>query len=883
MNELASVYDPKKYEEKIYRFWEEGGFFRADPTSGKKPYTILMPPPNVTSQLHMGHGAGYTMQDILIRWKRMSGYDALWLPGTDHAGIATQMMVEKALESEGKTRQELGREEFTKRLWQWKDKYGGIILDQFRKMGFSCDWSRLSFTMDPKLSLAVRRVFVDLYNEGLIYRGERLVNWDPALQTAISDDEVENKEINGFLWHIKYPISDSDDHIVVATTRPETMLGDTAVAVHPEDERYKHLIGKTVRLPFAERLIPIIGDEYVKSEFGTGAVKITPAHDVNDFEIGKRHKLPLIDIMNPDGTLNAKVPERFRGKDRFVARKEVIKALKELKLLEKEQSYKHTVPHSERSKQPIEPRLSLQWFVRMQQLAEPAITVAKDGRLSFYPELWKKTYLHWLENIQDWCISRQLWWGHRVPIWYCRRCEGTITGMQDPKNCGQCGSSEIFQDEDVLDTWFSSWLWPISPFGWPEETSDLAHYYPTDVLVTAPEIIFLWVARMAMVGLKTRGKVPFRDVFLTITVCDKQGRKFSKTLGNGIDPLEVIESHGTDAVRFTPLHLSPLGGRVRMAKEDFDVGGRFVNKLWNAARFLLGHLEADFVPERLNTANLDLQSKWLLDEFAAATEKVVKGFSQYRMNDAVDAMYQMIWLSFCDWGLESAKGVLQSGSANQKHTNLSLLLYVLDGVLRLASPVIPFVTEEIWQKLPAHPNWDRPKSLVIAKFPEPEKLLRFAEEGEQWRRVQDLVSGIRSVRSQAGIQPRAQLEAHVRCHADLVPIYRMVEADIKRLAALSELRYGPEIARPGLSLVDVGRGYEVYIPASGLIDIDKEKKRLASEIDRIQKIVTGLDGKLGNPSFVDRAPQEVVDETKAQRANLGSQLVGLQKNLEALS
>ena len=883
MSELASVYDPKQYEDKIYRFWEEGGFFNADPTSGKKSFTILMPPPNVTSQLHMGHGAGYTMQDILIRWKRMSGYDALWLPGTDHAGIATQMMVEKSLESEGKTRRQLGRDEFTKRLWQWKDKYGGIILDQFRKMGFSCDWGRLAFTMDPKLSCAVRRIFVDLYQEGLIYRGERLVNWDPALQTAISDDEVENREVNGFLWHLRYPIDGSDEFIVIATTRPETMLGDTAVAVHPNDERYKQWIGKNLKLPLSDRMIPIIADTYVKSEFGTGAVKITPAHDVNDFEIGKRHKLPILDIMNPDGTMNEKVPERFRGKDRFVARKEVIKALKELSLFEKEEPYKHTVPHSERSKQPIEPRLSLQWFVRMRELAAPAIAAAKDGRLNFHPELWKKTYLHWLENIQDWCISRQLWWGHRVPIWYCRRCDGTTTGMQDPSQCSHCGSSEIAQDEDVLDTWFSSWLWPISPFGWPEETPDLGNYYPTDVLVTAPEIIFLWVARMAMVGLKTRGEVPFRDVFLTVTVCDKQGRKFSKTLGNGIDPLDVIESHGTDAVRFTPLHLSPLGGRVRMAREDFDVGGRFVNKLWNASRFLLGHLDAGFIPEQLESAKLDLPSKWLLDEFAITTEKVVRGFSQYRMHDAVDAMYQMIWLSFCDWGLEAAKGVLQSESFEQKRTTLSALLYVLDGILRLASPVIPFVTEEIWQKLPVHPNWDRPKSLVVAKFPEPQDLLRFPQEGSRWRRVQDLVSGIRSVRSQAGIQPRAQLEAHVRCDLDLVSIYREATNDIKRLASVSEFYFATDTARPGLCLVDVGRGYEAYVPAAGLIDIAKEKKRLANEIGRITKIVKGIDGKLSNPAFTDRAPQEVVAETKAQRDNLGSQLLGLEKNLEALS
>lgn len=883
--QLASSYDPKQYEEKLYDFWAKNGFFHAKRDSGKKPFTILMPPPNVTSQLHMGHGAGYTMQDILIRWKRMSGFEALWLPGTDHAGIATQMMVEKSLEAEGKTRRGLGRAAFTERLHAWKEKYGGMILQQFRGMGFSCDWERLSYTMDPQLSVAVRRIFVELFNKGLIYRGERLVNWDPGLLTAISDDEIENKEVNGSLWYFRYPVDGTtDEFITIATTRPETMLGDTAVAVHPDDERYQKYIGKNLRLPLANRLIPVVADTYVKSEFGTGAVKITPAHDVNDFELGKRHNLPMIDVMNPDATMHDRVPERFRGKPRFEARKEILRALKELDLFDKEEPYKTTLPHSERSKQVIEPRLSLQWFVNMKPLAEPAIAAAKDGKLKFHPDSWKKTYLYWMENIQDWCISRQLWWGHRIPVWHCKKCEGLTTGMTDPTKCSKCESAEIVQDEDVLDTWFSSWLWPVSPFGWPNDTPDLQHFYPTDVLVTAPEIIFLWVARMVMVGLETRGEIPFKDVFLTATVCDKQGRKFSKTLGNGIDPLEVIAKHGTDAVRFTAVHLAPLGGRIKMAVEDFEVGGRFVNKLWNASRFILNYVKPGQKMLPLTTETLDLAGQWLVTELARATEDADKNLQVFRINDAVDAVYHLIWGSFCDWALETSKNVLQGTDEAAKEKTLSLLVYVLDGILRLANPVMPFVTEEIWQKLPHHPGWDRPKSLVIAAFPKASAIPQFPEAAEQWKRIQGLVDGLRSTRAQAGIPPKTPLEAHIKTDDQaLAKLFNDRMADIARLANFSKISASPSLARPGQCLVAVGRGYEAYIPAAGLIDIEKEKKRLEGEVVKLAKIVAGLNSKLGNASFVERAPPEVVTETTAQRDNLQSQVASLKKNLESLA
>ncbi len=882
MTQFEAAFDPKLSERKLYDFWMEKGVFKASRTSGKKPFTVLMPPPNVTSQLHMGHGTGYTMQDILVRWKRMKGFEALWLPGTDHAGIATQMMVEKSLEKEGTSRQKLGRVAFVKRCQDWKEKYGGMILDQFRAMGFSCDWDRIAYTMDPHLSHAVRQIFVTLFNEGLIYRGERLVNWDPVLQTGISDDEVESKEVNGHLWYFNYPIEGSTEFIPIATTRPETMLGDTAVAVNPDDERYQHLIGKMARLPLANRLIPIIADSYVKSEFGTGAVKITPAHDPNDFEIGKRHKLPFIDIMNPDATLNDKVPERFR-KPRFEARKEVIRALKELDLFVKEESYKTTLPHSERSKEVIEPRLSLQWFVDMKKLAAPAIDVAKDGRLKFHPDLWKKTYLHWMENIHDWNISRQLWWGHRIPIWYCKKCDGHTTGMTDPSQCSKCRSTEIWQDEDVLDTWFSSWLWPLSPFGWPDKSNDLEHFYPTDVLVTAPEIIFLWVARMTMVGLKTRGVAPFHDVFLTATVCDKQGRKFSKTLGNGIDPMEVIDRHGTDAVRFTAVQLAPLGGRIKMAPEDFEAGGRFVNKIWNAARFIFNYMDQSRPLQPLDASKLSLSEKWLLNELAVAAESVDKMLHAYRINDAVEHVYHMIWGSFCDWGVETAKNALQGTDQGEKDRTVSVLVYVLDALLRLASPVMPFVTEEIWQKLPKHPGWDRPVSLCIAAYPDPTTLPRFPEAAAQWQRVQDVIAGIRSVRSQAGVPPKQQLEAYVKTDTAGVTLLKAADADVRRLAGLSKLETAVDLKRPGQCLADVGKGYETYVPAAGLLDVAKEKVRLDGEIARIGKILAGLESKLGNASFADRAPPDVVEATVAQRDNMKTQLAGLKINLSALA
>ena len=814
MGQLPPVYNPKDYEHRLYEDWQAKGHFKASGTSGRTPFTILMPPPNVTSQLHMGHGTGYTMQDILVRWKRMLGFEALWLPGTDHAGIATQMMVEKELAKEGKSKGEIGRTQFEERLWEWKNRFGGIIIDQFRAMGFSCDWSRLSFTMDPQLSTAVRKIFVDLFNEGLIYRGERLVNWDPVLKTAISDDEIDSIEQSGSLWYFRYPVVSkaadtagdtagaTTEFVSIATTRPETMLGDQAVAVNPNDERFQHLIGRQVRLPFSERLIPIIADDYVKSEFGTGCVKITPAHDPNDFAIGQRHGLPMVNIMNDDATLNEHVPLRFQGMPRFEARKAVIKGLKELGLFDNEKSHKNTVPISDRSKEIIEPRLSKQWYVKMKAMAEPAVAAAKNNELKFHPDLWKKTYLHWLENIQDWCISRQLWWGHQLPIWYCQACSEALTGMEDPTKCSKCGAKELVQDPDVLDTWFSSWLWPISPFGWPEETKDLKHFYPTNVLVTAPEIIFLWVARMVMVGQKTQGEIPFTDIFLTATVCDKQGRKMSKTLGNGIDPITVIDRHGTDAVRFTGVHLAPLGGRIRMAEEDFEVGAKFINKIWNASRFLLGKIKEGETIEPLTEVALSSSDAWLLDRFACAATDINKNLENFRINDAVSAIYHLIWDDFCDWGVETAKESLTSNNSPRRPAVVSTLVYVLDGILRLASPVIPFVTEEVWRQLPRHPDWDHPDSLMIAKYPSSAGLQRYEEKAQAWSHVQRLISSLRSVRTQAGLPPKEKFKALVKvADNSLADTFGAAKADIVRLAGLENLEVGLDVQPKGQCLL----------------------------------------------------------------------------------
>jgi valyl-tRNA synthetase len=886
MEALNSTYDHKNYESKWYKFWLENKVFHAKVDPSKKPYTILMPPPNVTSQLHMGHGTGYSFQDLLIRWKRMCGYNACWLPGTDHAGIATQMMVEKSLESEGVTRLQLGREKFVEKLEDWQKKYGGIILDQFRHMGFSCDWDRVAYTMDEHLSKAVRHVFVELFNQGLIYRGERLVNWDTQLRTAISDDEVENKEVTGNLWYFKYPVEGTSEWIEFATTRPETMLGDTAVAVNPEDDRYRSLIGKSVRLPFTDRLVPIVADDYVKAEFGTGVVKITPAHDPNDFELGKRHKLPAINVMNVDGSMNELCPEPFRGKDRFEARKLIIIRMKEMGQFVKVEPYKTSLPHSERSKTIIEPRLSQQWFVRMGELAKPAADAARDGTVKFYPDAWKKTYLYWLDNVQDWCISRQLWWGHRVPIWHCQDCSGYSTGMTDPTKCSKCGSSKLSQDEDVLDTWFSSWLWPLSPFGWPDKNLEkqmgLDYFYPTDVLVTATEIIFLWVARMIMVGLRFKGKVPFTDVYFNATVCDKQGRKFSKTLGNGIDPLEVIDKHGADAVRYTAVSLAPLGGRIKMSIDDFDSGARFVNKIWNAARFILKYVDESTELKPLESIPLTVPQKWLLHQLHDTAEQVEKKFSAYRLNDGVEDIYHFIWNAFCDWSIEVAKEDLAGSDTDKKNSTLSVLIYCLDGLLRLIHPVMPFVTEELWQRIPRHPDWDHPSCIAVASYPAAASLRSFPDDAKSWGIVMSLISDFRNLRNQAKFAPKDKSNGFIQCDPEIESVLKNSSGLIERLASHKSLKFISAKERPEDSLVAVGNGYRAFLPVEGNLNLAEEKRRLAQELQRLTKIADGFRAKLSSESFVGKAPPDVVADTQRKLSETDEKCKALQESLSLL-
>ncbi len=885
---MSPTYDHQRYEKKHWDAWIQGEWFHGNLASDQQAYSVLIPPPNVTARLHMGHGLNNTIQDLIIRWKRMQGFNCCWLPGTDHAGIATQMMVEQTLASEGTSSKELGREAFFARCVQWQEENGNIIIEQLKKLGASCDWDRQAYTMDAKLSRAVRKIFVDLYEAGLIYRGERLVNWDPALKTAISDDEVESREVNGSLWHIAYALED-DPHntIVVATSRPETLLGDTAIAVHPEDERYRHLIGKRAIVPIIKRLIPIIGDQAVEPQFGTGCVKVTPAHDPNDFAMGKRHNLPAITIFTDACHLNEQCPPHLQGLERFAARKQIIDELSQLKALIEVSATRQALPFSQRSNVPIEPRLSLQWFVRMQALAEPAIAAAKDNELNFYPSQWKKTYLHWLENIQDWCISRQLWWGHRLPIWYCQSCSAVTTGMSDPSQCQACGHDELSQDEDVLDTWFSSWLWPVSTLGWPEETRDLEKFFPSQVLVTAPDIIYLWVARMVMMSYFTRGKLPFKDVYFNALICDKQGRKFSKTLGNGIDPLAIIEQYGADAVRYTCVSLAPLGGRVKMSSEDFQNGARFINKIWNAARFLLNYTAAATALEDFDEASLDLPSCWLLQSFGETSREINRLLERYQINEAVDLLYQFIWRNFCDWGLEAAKLSLEKKApedAAAKVQTLSVLGFVFEGLLRLAAPLIPFVCEELWQRFPAHPRWPRPASLVIAAYPDAAQLPSFPQAHQQWGRVQELISAIRSLRSQGRIPPKELLAPLVQAETKLLGILTAHSPWLASLAGLGSFSASETVETPPQqSLVATGQGWTVYLPVGSHLDLDEERKRLAQEVKRVEKIIVALAAKLGNAHFVDRAPEEVVEQSKEQLANMESQLTALQTNLRSLA
>ncbi len=862
-------YDPGEIEDSIYRLWEKERDFVADP-DGPDPYVIVIPPPNVTGILTMGHVLNNTLQDILVRWQRMRGREALWLPGTDHAGIATQNVVEKHLARDGVSREDLGRQKFVERVWDWKEEYGGTIINQLKKLGCSCDWSRQRFTLDPGLSRAVREVFVRLYRKGLIYRGTYLINWCPRCHTALSDEEVEHEEKSGSLWHIRYPLKGSGEFITVATTRPETMLGDTAVAVHPEDPRYRELIGRTVILPAVEREIPVIADEFVDPAFGTGAVKVTPAHDPNDFELGRRHGLAEVVVMDTSGRMNENAGERFAGQDRFQCRKELVEFLRREKLLEKEETHLHAVGECYRCRAVIEPYLSLQWFVRMKPLAEPALAAVREGKISFYPDRWVKVYEHWMENIRDWCISRQLWWGHRIPAWY--RGEEIYVGLTPPEGEGWV------QDEDVLDTWFSSWLWPFSTLGWPEQTADLQAFYPTSDLVTAPDIIFFWVARMIMAGLEFMEEIPFRRVYFTGIIRDMEGRKMSKSLGNSPDPLDVIGEYGADALRFTIARLSPIGQDVHYSNALCELGRNFANKIWNAARFTAGRLdEGESADPRSDPALLSLDDRDILDRLQRAVESCQETLSRFHFNEAALGLHDFFWHHFCDRYLESAKFALAEAGEERAAVVRGVLLEVLTASLKLLHPFMPYISERIWQLLGGE------GMLINSPWPEPDPRLLFPEIRRNAELKHELVSAARMLRKEYELPPAKKVSfvivpGETAEAEDLAGEAAGMAALVRNCSLAVEAGYRPEKTVPSALVGD----WKVYMPLAGIIDPGAELARFAKKLTRAEEALKRVRSRLRNKNFLSKAPPEVREKTRSQLEDLNREVLNLRKIISTL-
>ncbi|RMG68006.1 MAG: valine--tRNA ligase, partial [Calditrichaeota bacterium] len=863
---IPKVYSPQEVEERWYQHWVEQGYFNADVRPDKTPYTIVIPPPNVTAALHMGHAFNNTIQDILIRYKRKQGYEALYLPGTDHAGIATQNVVEKELRKENLTRHDLGREKFVERVWQWKEKYGSTIINQLKRMGCSCDWRRERFTMDPEYSYAVREVFIRLYKKGWIYRGKYIINWCPRCSTALSDEEVEHRQVEGHLWYIKYPLKEGSGHLVVATTRPETMLGDTAVAVHPDDDRYKSLIGKTVILPLMNREIPIVADPQVDPEFGTGAVKVTPAHDPNDFQIAQRHQLPAITVMDEAGVMNEHAGD-FKGLDRFVARKRVVEALKEQGFLLKVEKHTHNVGHCHRCGTVVEPYLSEQWFVRMKDMAQKAIQVVKEGKIEFHPaERWLKTYFNWLENVRDWCISRQLWWGHRIPVFYCNQCGHQMVAHQMPERCEKCGSTSLRQDEDVLDTWFSSWLWPFATLGWPKDTPELRYFYPTNTLVTGPDIIFFWVARMIMAGLEFMGEIPFRDVYLNGIVRDAQGRKMSKSLGNGIDPLDIIEKYSADAMRFTLIMLSSEGQDINLAESHFEMGRNFSNKIWNAYRFLAMNLGGEPADNYLDYRDhFELADRWILSRLNRAIEAVSTSLDQFRIHDSLEAVYHFFWDEFCDWYLELIKlRLYREEDPTGQATARAVAVHVMKTAMQLLHPYMPFITEEIWQRLKGREE----TSVVVHPWPEPVAELSDALAEHDMAFLQQVIGQVRAIRAEMNVPPQAKATLLYRTsnehQAGLLEAHRDYIIQLARLESVGRLRPDHDLRSTASAIVEA---VELYIPLADLIDLAVERKRLDREIERLMKQIEASRRKLSNEDFLQKAPANVVQLEKDKLQN----------------
>ncbi len=868
--QLAKVYEPQEVEDRIYRFWLDGGYFRARVNPDKKPYTIVMPPPNITGQLHMGHALDNTLQDILIRWRRMQGYEALWMPGTDHAAIATEAKIVEAMAKEGLTKEGIGRDAFMVRAWEWKQTYGSRIVEQLKKLGSSCDWERERFTMDEGCSKAVREVFVRLYEKGLIYRGERMINWCPHCKTSISDAEVEFKEMDAKFYHLRYPIEGTERYLELATTRPETLLGDTAVAVHPDDERYADLVGKNVILPIVGKAIPVVADTYVEMDFGTGVVKITPAHDPNDFEVGLRHDLPVITVTTEDGHMN-ELAGKYEGMTIMECRKAIVADLEAEGFLVKTEPLVHNVGTCYRCGTTIEPRVSLQWFVAMKELAAPAIEAVKNDRTQFVPERFEKTYFHWLENIRDWCISRQLWWGHRIPAWYCADCGETVVGREDPTVCPKCGSTHLHQDEDTLDTWFSSALWPFSTLGWPDETPELAYFYPTSTLVTGYDIIPFWVMRMMFSGLEQTGQVPFDNVLIHGLVRDEKGRKMSKSLGNGIDPLKVIDEYGADALRFMLATGNSPGNDMRFMPDKVESSRNFANKLWNAARFVLMNLGDEEITVAL-PKTLTMEDKWIVSKFNTLVKAVTDNLEKFELGIAVQKLYDFIWDSYCDWYIELCKSRLQGDDAQSAK---QVLVYIMNGMLQLLHPFMPFVTEEIWQSLP-HDG----ETLMCTAWPVFDEALCFAAEECEMERIMEAIRAIRNRRAEMNVPPSKKAEVFIE--TAFTQTFTNGAPFICRLASASAVQVSNGFTVNGAVSI-VTPDATIKIPMEELVDIAAERARLQKERDNVQKQLDGVNARLANKAFTDKAPANIVATAREQAARLEEKLALLDQSMAALA
>ena len=870
---MAKAYNPKEVEDKIYDFWQEGNYFHAEVDKDKKPYTIVMPPPNITGQLHMGHALDNTLQDILIRWRRMQGYSALWLPGTDHASIATEAKIVEAMRKEGITKEDLGREKFLERAWEWKKEYGGRIVSQLKKMGSSCDWERERFTMDEGCSKAVKEVFVRLYNKGLIYRGERIINWCPHCKTSISDAEVEFEEQAGHFWHLRYPLTDGSGYLELATTRPETLLGDTAVAVNPSDERYKDLVGKTLTLPLVGREIPIIADDYVDVDFGTGVVKITPAHDPNDFQVGLRHNLPVINVMTDDAKIVEDYP-KYAGMDRYEAREAIVKDLDEGGFLVKVEKHDHNVGTCYRCHSTVEPRVSKQWFVKMDELAGPAIECVKSGKTKFVPERFNKIYYHWMENIRDWCISRQLWWGHRIPAYYCDECGEVTVAKEMPEKCPKCGCTHLHQDEDTLDTWFSSALWPFSTLGWPDKTPELDYYFPTNTLVTGYDIIFFWVARMIFSSVEQMNSQPFDTVFIHGIVRDENGVKMSKSLGNGIDPLLVIDQYGADALRMFLATGNSPGNDMRYSEKRVEACRNFANKLWNASRFVHMNIDDYNVKNEL-PATLETEDKWILHTLNNVAKEVNENLERFELGIALSKIYDFIWNRYCDWYIELCKARLQSEGETAQNAR-QVLIYVLDKILKLLHPFMPFITEEIWQTIPHDTEG---KTVMLEKYPEYDPSLDFPSEAEEMMKVMEAITAIRTQRNEMNVPPSKKAKLFI---ATAIPeTFSNGEQFFKKLASASEVEISDSFDIDGAVTV-VTSDAKIYIPMEELVDKEAELKRLNKELKQVEKMLAQDEGKLNNPGFMSKAPEKVIEKIKGQAEKEREKIALIHAAMDAL-